>query len=79
MVNRIQRARKDADFHVSDRITVRYAAEPTLAVAIEAHGAYIGGETLAVALVPEANLGEDATAVTIDGAELRFTLTRGAR
>jgi isoleucyl-tRNA synthetase len=79
VVNRIQRARKDADFHVSDRITVRYAAEPTLAVAIEAHGAYIGGETLAVALVPEANLGEDATAVTIDGAELRFTLTREAR
>jgi isoleucyl-tRNA synthetase len=79
VVNRIQRARKDADFHVSDRITVRYAAEPTLAAAIEAHGAYIGGETLAVALVPEANLGEDATAVTIDGTELRFTLTREAR
>jgi len=79
VVNRIQRARKDADFHVSDRITVRYAAEAALAAAIEAHGAYIGGETLAVALVPEANLGEDATAVTIDGAELRFTLTREAR
>ena len=79
VVNRIQRARKDADFHVSDRITVRYAAEATLAAAIDAHGAYIGGETLAVALVPEANLGEDATAVTIDGAELRFTLTREAR
>jgi len=79
VVNRIQRARKDADFHVSDRITVRYAAAAPLAAAIEVHGAYIGGETLAVALVPEANLGEDATAVTIDGAELRFTLTREAR
>ena len=79
VVNRIQRARKDADFYVSDRITVRYAAEATLAAAIEAHGAYISGETLAVALVPEANLGEDATTVTIDGAELRFTLTREAR
>ena len=79
VVNRIQRARKDADFHVSDRITVRYAAAAPLAAAIEVHGAYIGGETLAVALVPEANLGEEATAVTIDGAELRFTLTREAR
>lgn len=79
VVNRIQRARKDADFHVSDRITVRYAAEAPLDAAIEAHGAYIGGETLAVGLVPEANLGEDATAVTIDGAELRFTLIREAR
>ena len=79
VVNRIQRARKDADFHVSDRITVRYVAAAPLAAAIEVHGAYIGGETLAVALVPEANLGEDATAVTIDGAELRFTLTREAR
>jgi isoleucyl-tRNA synthetase len=79
VVNRIQRARKDADFHVSDRITVRYAAAAPLAAAIEVHGAYIGGETLALALVPEANLGEDATAVTIDGAELRFTLTREAR
>jgi len=78
VVNRIQRARKDADFHVSDRITVRYVAEAPLDAAIEAHGAYIGGETLAVALVPEANLGEDATAVTIDGAALRFTLTREA-
>ena len=79
MVNRIQRARKDADFHVSDRITVRYAAEATLAAAIEAHGGYISGETLAVALLPEGNLGEDATVVTIDGAELRFILTREAR
>ena len=79
VVNRIQRARKDADFHVSDRITVRYVAEAPLEAAIEAHGAYIGGETLAVALVPEANLGEEATAVTIDGAALRFTLTREAR
>lgn len=79
VVNRIQRARKDADFHVSDRITVRYVAEAPLDAAIEAHGAYIGGETLAVALVPEANLGEEATAVTIDGAALRFTLTREAR
>jgi hypothetical protein len=57
---------------------VRYVAEAPLDAAIEAHGAYIGGETLAVALVPEANLGEDATAVTIDGAALRFTLTREA-
>ena len=79
VVNRIQRARKDADFHVSDRITVRYVAEAPLDAAIEAHGAYIGGETLAVALVPEANLGEEGTAVSIDGAALRFTLTREAR
>ena len=79
VVNRIQRARKDADFHVSDRITVRYAAEATLAAAIEAHGGYISGESLAVALLPEGNLGEDATVVTIDGAELRFILTREAR
>ena len=79
VVNRIQRARKDAGFHVSDRITVHYAAEAPLDAAIDVHGAYIGGETLAVALVPEANLVEEATAVSIDGAALRFTLTREAR
>jgi isoleucyl-tRNA synthetase len=47
VVRRIQTMRKDADFDISDRITVTYQASERLAQAIETHAAYIAGETLA--------------------------------
>ena len=72
-VNRIQRARKDRGFEVSDRIRVRYHGDPVLADAIEAHRDYIARETLAT------DFGRGATdAVTvdavIDGKGVAFTL-----
>src|SRR5699024_11923762 len=50
VVNRVQRLRKQAGFHVADRIVVAFATgDAALGSAIEAHGAMIARETLAVA------------------------------
>jgi isoleucyl-tRNA synthetase len=50
VVNRLQGARKQADLDYADRIRVRYRAAPGLAAAIDAHRAWIAGETLATEL-----------------------------
>ena len=49
-VRRVQTLRKDADFNISDRITVSYQASERLRDAIQAHADYIARETLADAL-----------------------------
>jgi isoleucyl-tRNA synthetase len=51
VVRRIQTLRKDADFDISDHITVVYEAEGNLAEAISKFADYIKGETLAKSLV----------------------------
>ena len=76
VVNRIQRARKDADFHVSDRIAVHYAGAPELEAALAAHAEYIAGETLAVVLERSEALAGEVLEANVDGAALRFTLVR---
>jgi isoleucyl-tRNA synthetase len=58
VVRLIQDARKQAGFHVSDRIQVRYTAADGAAEAFAAHGAYIQRETLATSL--QAGLDEHA-------------------
>ncbi len=67
LVRRIQEQRKTAGLHVADRISLRYWATPRLMAAIEAHEAYIRGETLAVELtaVPVAPAG--AVELRFDG------------
>lgn len=50
VVRRIQTLRKDADFDIDDRILVFYQATDQMRDAIQAHQAYIQGETLADAL-----------------------------
>ena len=72
-VNRIQRARKDRGFGVSDRIRVRYRGDPELSSAIEAHREYIARETLATDF---GRGGTDAVVVdaVIDGKGVAFTL-----
>ena len=75
VVNRIQRARKDMNFAVSDRITVHFAASGELAQAIDEHRDYVMHETLCVTLSNE--LDADAgTRTEIDGHSLGFTLQR---
>ena len=75
VVNRIQRARKDMNFAVSDRITMHFSASGELAQAIEEHRDYIMHETLCVTL--ENELAADAATQTeIDGHPLGFTLQR---
>jgi isoleucyl-tRNA synthetase len=75
VVNRIQRARKDMNFAVSDRITVHFSASGELAQAIDEHRDYVMHETLCVTL--ENELAADAATQTeIDGHPLGFTLQR---
>ena len=80
VVNRIQRARKDQGFDVSDRIAVTYAADGDLAQAIAEHRNYLMGETLCVDLqgADEEALPDSATDPEIDGHTLRFTSQRRA-
>jgi isoleucyl-tRNA synthetase len=47
LVRMVQQARKDADFHVSDRISLWVTAGEDVAAAVEAHRAYIQAQVLA--------------------------------
>ena len=78
VVNRIQRARKDQGFDVSDRIAVTYAAQGELAQAIAEHQDYIMGETLCLDLqsADEEALSEGAAVIEIDGNRLRLSIQR---
>lgn len=49
-INRIQNLRKDTGFDVTDRISIRFRAEETIAIAILNMSDYIRNETLAVTL-----------------------------
>jgi isoleucyl-tRNA synthetase len=51
-IRRVQTARREADFNVSDRITTTYAASPKLARAVEQFADLIKAETLTVELKP---------------------------
>ena len=77
-VNRIQRARKDFGFEVSDRIEVAYHGDPELIAALQTHARYISAEVLAVSFV-EAHVdsaAEGGLDVEIDGKSARFSLQR---
>lgn len=50
VVNRIQKYRKELNFHVADRIQVQYDGDPELLSAIAKHKDYIVSETLATSL-----------------------------
>ena len=78
VVNRIQRARKDQGFDVSDRIAVTYAAQGELAQAIAEHRDYVMGETLCLDLqsADEEALSEVAVVTEIDGNRLRLSIQR---
>ncbi|MEC7974844.1 MAG: isoleucine--tRNA ligase [Pseudomonadota bacterium] len=78
VVNRIQRARKDQGFDVSDRVAVTYAAQGELAQAIAEHRDYIMGETLCLDLqsANEEALSEGAAVTEIDGNRLRLSIQR---
>jgi isoleucyl-tRNA synthetase len=77
IVNRVQRLRRDADLAVSDRIRLAIAGAPALERIVLAHAAYIGGETLAVAL-DTGSAAVDGLAVAreieIDGEAVRIGL-----
>jgi isoleucyl-tRNA synthetase len=57
LVNRIQNIRKNSDFNVTDKISVRIEKHPRLTEAIEKFGNYIQGEVLATSLSLAENVG----------------------
>jgi isoleucyl-tRNA synthetase len=75
VVRRIQTLRKEADLAISDRIHVSYQASPRLSVAIQAHAAYIQGETLAERLSAETSLAP-ALQDEFDGETLALSLQK---
>ncbi|MEW6577658.1 MAG: isoleucine--tRNA ligase [Chloroflexota bacterium] len=75
-VRRVQSLRKDADFAISDRITVTYQASARLCDAVRAFTEVIGRETLADALVEsEPEAGAHSAAFSFDDE----TVTIGVR
>ena len=67
-IRRIANARRDADLHVSDRITLTLAAAPARAEALERHRELIAAETLAAGLsvVVDPAAVADAVIVTLE-------------
>src|SRR5699024_4165739 len=78
VVNRVQRLRKQAGFHVADRILVSFVTrDAALAGAIEAHGSWIARETLAVSYeAADAPDGEVVESFDINGANIMLALQR---
>ena len=80
IVSRVQRLRRDSGLEVSDRIRLGLAAAPgRLADAVEVHGAYIAGETLAADVTTDAGQTASLThtvRVEIDGQSMTLGLSR---
>jgi isoleucyl-tRNA synthetase len=76
-VRRVQDLRKSADFDISDRIRVYYAATPKLASAIEMWREYISGETLADELkVGQAPVGAASVEDGFDGEKVTVAVVK---
>jgi len=77
-VRRVQDLRKTADFEISDRIKLQYAATPKLAAAVSEFSDYIKNETLTMELIdgePDASMTQvtsefDGESVTLGVAKL---------
>ena len=74
VVRRINDARKEANFSLSDRISVEYAASPRLAQVVSAFDDYVKAETLAVALNPGA--ADNGRSDEFDGETLKIVVKR---
>ena len=59
-VNRIQNLRKESDFEVTDKITLRIVRHPELSEALDKYREYIGNQTLASSVVLVNQLPEGA-------------------
>jgi isoleucyl-tRNA synthetase len=80
LVSRVQRMRKDAGYHIADRIRLWVDGDDAVRAAAKRHESYIAGETLAVALEvggaePPADLTQD---VDLDGIAARIAVRRAA-
>ncbi|MDA3643734.1 isoleucine--tRNA ligase [Saccharopolyspora indica] len=75
VVRVVQQARKEADFQVSDRITVTVSAPEEVLSAVAAHREFIAAETLADA-VEAGDAADGSTGTVGDGTEIAVAVTR---
>ncbi|MCD6284825.1 MAG: isoleucine--tRNA ligase, partial [Anaerolineae bacterium] len=77
IVRRVQELRKQADYDLTDRITVTYRAEGELAAALGAYGSDIADEVLADEIrAVEAPSGDRLLEDQVDGCALTLAVTR---
>jgi isoleucyl-tRNA synthetase len=78
VVNRVQRLRKEAEYHYTTRIELSVSGAPDIVGAVEAFEGYVAGETLARRIVLGAVLDDaDITRdVDIEGQSIRLALRR---
>jgi isoleucyl-tRNA synthetase len=77
VVRRVQELRKQADYDLTDRITVTYRTEGELAAALETHGSDIADEVLADEIkAVEAPSGDGLLEDQVDGCALTLAVTR---
>jgi isoleucyl-tRNA synthetase len=67
LVNRIQSARKVADFEVTQRIQVRYGGPPEFEASVRAFADYIAAETLCTDLATASGRPAGATELDLNG------------
>jgi isoleucyl-tRNA synthetase len=73
----VQQARRDAGLDVSDRITLVVAASPEVRAAVETHGEFVAGETLATT-VTFGQAGSGFAGEVGDGEQITVAVTRTA-
>ena len=79
LVNRIQRLRKDAGLEITDRIELAIEGPEEVSRALEVHGDFITGETLALTLARGERAAasfDDVLSDEVDGVSLRVGLRR---
>jgi isoleucyl-tRNA synthetase len=73
IVHAIQNARKEAGLEITDRIELALGGDPELIEAAREHEPYVTGEVLATSVAYE---GADGSTATIDGRELRISVSQ---
>jgi isoleucyl-tRNA synthetase len=76
LVNRIQKLRKDSDFEVTDRISVRLEDDEFVKAAVRDFKAYICGEILATDLELVKTFDEEPLEIEVDEHTLRIVVKR---
>jgi isoleucyl-tRNA synthetase len=77
LVHRIQNLRRDAGFDISDRITTYWQGDADIRRVLAAHGDYIKGETLSLALVEgEPPTGAHRSEQDVDGHRVALGLSK---
>ena len=75
-VNRIQNMRKEAGFHVTDRVAVFFRGSDRIRHALQALGSYVKSETLTVELSDSFVPGEYSEKLDINGEEVEVGIER---